>query len=75
MSGIATENASQGATAKARFLAVLQQLQPEPTAIVDSGNGIQVLFKLAVPIVLAGSNNTGSAAPSTGAKSPGTRAG
>jgi hypothetical protein len=39
--------------AKARFLAVLQQWQPAPTAIVDSGNGIQVLLKLAVPIVLA----------------------
>jgi hypothetical protein len=39
--------------AKGRYLAALQQLQPAPTAIVDSGNGIQVLLKLAVPIALA----------------------
>ena len=40
------------AAAKARFLLALDELQPEPTAIIDSGNGIQVLLKLAEPITL-----------------------
>ena len=39
--------------AKARYLALLDELKPEPTAIIDSGNGIQVLLKLAEPIMLA----------------------
>ena len=38
--------------AKARFLSALDELKPEPTAIIDSGNGIQVLLKLAEPIML-----------------------
>ena len=38
--------------AKTRFLAALDELKPEPTAIIDSGNGIQVLLKLAAPITL-----------------------
>ena len=45
--------ANEPSEAKARFLAELEQLQPAPTAIVDSGNGIQVLMKLAAPIALA----------------------
>ena len=39
--------------AKARYLAALDELKPAPTAIIDSGNGIQVLLKLAQPIELA----------------------
>jgi hypothetical protein len=39
--------------AKTRFLSALDELKPEPTAIIDSGNGIQVLLKLAEPIMLA----------------------
>jgi hypothetical protein len=39
--------------AKARYLAGLDVLKPPPTGIVDSGNGIQVLLKLADPIILA----------------------
>ena len=38
--------------AKARYLEQLSE-QPKPTAIVDTGNGLQCLFKLATPIVLA----------------------
>ena len=39
--------------AKVRYLAALDELNRTPTAIIDSGNGIQVLFKLAEPIMLA----------------------
>jgi hypothetical protein len=39
--------------AKARYLEQLNgSFEPKPTAIVDSGNGIQCLWKLANPIVL-----------------------
>src|SRR5262249_18734010 len=39
--------------AKARYLGQLNgSFEPRPTAIVDSGNGIQCLWKLANPIVL-----------------------
>jgi hypothetical protein len=38
--------------AKARYLAALETHKPAPTVIIDSGNGINVLFKLAEPIVL-----------------------
>ena len=38
--------------AKARYLAALDKFKPEPTAIVDSGNGIQTLYKLAERIEL-----------------------
>ena len=38
--------------AKFRYLAKLEALQPAPTMLIDSGNGIQVLFKLAEPIDL-----------------------
>ena len=38
--------------AKARYLAGLDALHPAPTAIIDSGNGLNVLLKLAEPIVL-----------------------
>jgi hypothetical protein len=41
------------AAAKPRYLAALDELKPAPTAIIDSGNGIQVLLKLAQPIELA----------------------
>jgi hypothetical protein len=33
--------------AKIRYLTRLEKLQPTPTGLIDSGNGIQVLFKLA----------------------------
>ena len=39
--------------AKVRYLALLDELKPAPTAIINSGNGIQVLLKLAEPIMLA----------------------
>lgn len=38
--------------AKARYLAALENFKPKPTAVVNSGNGIQVLWKLAEPILL-----------------------
>ncbi len=38
--------------AKARYLTALETHKPPPTVIVDSGNGINALFKLAEPIVL-----------------------
>ncbi len=38
--------------AKARYLAALEAHQPTSTAIVDSGNGIQALWRLAQPIQL-----------------------
>ena len=40
------------AVAKARYLEALKSFQPPATATVDSGNGIQALWKLADPIVL-----------------------
>ena len=39
--------------AKERYLQELDTRQPKPTAIIDSGNGIQALWKLAEPIALA----------------------
>jgi heavy metal translocating P-type ATPase len=39
--------------AKARYLKTLETFQPAATAIIDSGNGIQGLWKLATPIELA----------------------
>jgi hypothetical protein len=38
--------------AKVRYLAALETYEPAPTAIVDSGNGLQVLWKLTAPIDL-----------------------
>jgi hypothetical protein len=38
--------------AKARYRRQLNTFEPKPTAIVDSGNGIQCLWKLAQPVVL-----------------------
>jgi hypothetical protein len=43
--------------AKARYLAALTTHKPTPTAIVDSGNGIQVLWRLAEPIPLNGDSS------------------
>jgi predicted P-loop ATPase len=40
--------------AKTRYLAALNQHKPASTAIIDSGNGIQVLWRLEKPIVLEG---------------------
>jgi hypothetical protein len=39
--------------AKARYLKALKTFKPAATAIIDSGNGIQGLWKLATPIELA----------------------
>ena len=39
---------------KARYLKALKTFKPAATAIIDSGNGIQGLWKLATPIELAG---------------------
>jgi hypothetical protein len=45
--------------AKARYLAQLETLKPEPTAITDSGNGIQVLCRLPnVPAHAASASTT-----------------
>jgi hypothetical protein len=38
--------------AKARYRAQLETCEPRPTFVIDSGNGIQLLWRLAVPIVL-----------------------
>ena len=38
--------------AKVRYLAQLETFEPKPTAVVDSGNGIQCLWRLTNPIVL-----------------------
>ena len=38
--------------AKARYLQQLATFQPQPTAIIDSGNGIQGLWRLGAPIPL-----------------------
>jgi hypothetical protein len=40
------------ADAKARYLPQLEAFEPAPTAIIDSGNGIQCLWRLAKPVVL-----------------------
>jgi hypothetical protein len=40
------------ADAKARYQAQLETFEPRPTFVIDSGNGIQVLWRVAVPIVL-----------------------
>jgi hypothetical protein len=40
------------ADAKARYGAQLETFEPRPTFVIDSGNGIQPLWRLAVPIVL-----------------------
>ncbi len=41
------------ADAKARYLKALEGFTPAPTAIIDSGNGIQVVWRLAEPIDIA----------------------
>src|SRR5262249_27922670 len=38
--------------AKVRYLAQLETFEPKPSAVVDSGNGIQCLWRLANPTVL-----------------------
>jgi predicted P-loop ATPase len=38
--------------AKNRYLAGLEKFEPAPTAIIDSGNGIQALWRLTEPITL-----------------------
>ena len=38
--------------AKTRYLEQLKTFKPKPTAMVDSGNGIQLLWRLEVPIIL-----------------------
>src|SRR5262245_48186003 len=38
--------------AKDRYAAALEQNQPHPSAIIDSGNGWQLLWRLEQPIVL-----------------------
>src|SRR5262249_33646714 len=40
--------------AKARYLEALRAFRPLPTAIVDSGNGIQALWRLREPVLLNG---------------------
>jgi hypothetical protein len=40
------------AEAKARYRAQLETFEPRPTFVIDSGNGIQLLWRLAAPIVL-----------------------
>ena len=45
-------DAESSADAKARYRAQLETFEPRPTFLIDSGNGIQLLWRLAVPIVL-----------------------
>jgi hypothetical protein len=40
------------ADAKARYVAELETFEPRPTFVIDSGNGIQLLWRLTAPIVL-----------------------
>ena len=40
------------AEAKARYCAQLETFEPRPTFVIDSGNGIQLLWRLSAPIVL-----------------------
>jgi hypothetical protein len=40
------------ADAKARYGAELEAFEPRPTFVIDSGNGMQLLWRLAAPIVL-----------------------
>ena len=42
----------KSAEAKARYGAELETFEPRPTFVIDSGNGIQLLWRLAAPIVL-----------------------
>ena len=43
----------KSADAKARYLAQLNEtFEPQPTAIIDSGNGLQAIWRLTEPIVL-----------------------
>ena len=42
----------KSADAKARYRAQLETFEPRPTFVIDSGNGIQLLWRLAVSIVL-----------------------
>lgn len=64
------ENESSEA-AKARYLQALETYEPAPSAIIDSGNGVQVLWKLEQPIILAEpvitKNATGQPEPSLSA--------
>src|SRR5262245_46894897 len=54
--------AEPSADAKARYRAQLETFEPRPTFVIDSGNGIQLLWRLAAPIVLGepgpGANGT-----------------
>jgi hypothetical protein len=38
--------------AKIRILATVEKFRPQPTAVVDSGNAIQLLFRLEQPVIL-----------------------
>jgi hypothetical protein len=40
------------AEAKKRYRAQLEKFEPRPTFVIDSGNGIQALWRLTVPIIL-----------------------
>ena len=44
--------AESSVDAKARYGAQLETFEPRPTFVIDSGNGIQLLWRLSVPIVL-----------------------
>jgi predicted P-loop ATPase len=46
--------------AKARYLAALEDFTPAPTAIIDSGNGVQALWRLAESITLQAPDHVGS---------------
>jgi putative DNA primase/helicase len=53
--GLADLDPAEGESAddaKTRYLAALKAFEPEPTAIIDSGNGIQCLWKWQEPIAL-----------------------
>jgi hypothetical protein len=39
--------------AKARYARRLEEFEPKPTLAIDSGNGLQLLWRLASPIVLS----------------------
>jgi hypothetical protein len=54
LSDLDPENDEKPEAAKARYLDRLKTFEPSPTALVDSGNGIQGLWKLVDRIVLDG---------------------
>src|SRR5262245_47712120 len=52
LAGLDPAQGESSSDAKARYGADLETFEPRPTFVIDSGNGIQLLWRLAGPIVL-----------------------